>query len=175
MNDGSPHLDAVLAWLDARRVAYELVEHPATFAAAEEAKATGVEPREAAKTLALHDRGGYRLAVIPASRQLDLHRTREALGATGHLRLASEEEMRREFPAFEVGALPPFGPLLPAPEVVDIRLLYLPKLVCSAGDHRHSLSVDPRDLVRVTEPLVADICEHTGPAHERDFADLPRV
>lgn len=172
--DPSSALDAVCRWLESRRVAYEVVEHPETFAAADEARAAGVDPQEAGKTLALHDRAGYRLAVIPASRQLDLERVREALAATSHLRLATEEEMERDFPTFEVGALPPFGPLLPAPEVVDVRILYLDRVLCAAGDHRHSLLLDPRDLIRVSEPQVADICQHSS-AHDKDFHDLPRI
>jgi hypothetical protein len=61
--------------------------------------------------------------------------------------------MERDFPGFEVGALPPLGPDLPPAEVVDVRLLYRERLLCSAGDHRHSLAIDPRDLVRVVEPV----------------------
>ena len=60
-------------------VAHELVEHDAVFAAVDEAGAAGVEPASVAKTLVLHDHGGYRLAVIPATRRLDLARARTAL------------------------------------------------------------------------------------------------
>jgi hypothetical protein len=67
-----------------------------------------------AKTLALHYHGSYKLVVIPASRRLDLSRLRQLSGGSTHLRLATEHEMERDFPDFEVGALPPFGPLLPA-------------------------------------------------------------
>ena len=69
-------------------------------------------------------------------------------------------------------ALPPFGPLLPAPEVVDVRLLYHDRVVCAGGDHRHSLSLDPRELVRVAEPRVADVCEREEPRHDEDFGEL---
>jgi Ala-tRNA(Pro) deacylase len=173
--DRTPALEAVVEWLDSRHVSYDVVEHPETFAAVDEARATGVDPNAMAKTLALHDRPGYRLAVIPASRQLDLARAREALGASSHLRLATEAEMARDFSSFEVGALPPLGPMLPAPEVVDVHLLYVDRLLCAAGDHRHALAVDPRDLLRVVEPRVADICQHRDSTHDTDFSDLPRV
>ena len=69
-------ISAVAAFLDGEGVPYEVLEHRPTFSAAAEARASGAEPREAAKTLALHDRGGYRMAVIPASHRLDLHRVR---------------------------------------------------------------------------------------------------
>jgi prolyl-tRNA editing enzyme YbaK/EbsC (Cys-tRNA(Pro) deacylase) len=164
---------AVTAYLDGEGIGYEVVEHRPTFSAAAEARASGTEPREAAKTLALHDRGGYRLAVIPALRRLDVHRCRELLGGTSHLRLATEEELERDFPMFEVGAMPPLGPMIPAPEMIDVHLLYHEKILCAGGDHRHSLRLDPRDLLRLTEPRVASLCE--PPEGRSRFRDLPNV
>ncbi len=164
---------AVTTFLESQGVGYEVLEHRPTFSAAAEARASGAEAREAAKTLALHDRGGYRMAVIPATRRLDLHRIRELLGGTSHLRLATEQELERDFPMFDVGAMPPLGPMMPMPEVIDVHLLYHELIVCAGGDHRHSLRVDPRDLVRVCEPRVASLCE--TPEGRSRFRDLPRI
>jgi Ala-tRNA(Pro) deacylase len=158
--------------LDEAGVEHELVEHPAAFTAVDEAAVAGVEPTRVAKTLVLHDRDGYRLAVIPAGKRLDLARARDALRATRHLRLATEEEIQVAFPGFEVGAVPPLGDSLPVPEVVDIRLLYRERVLCAAGDHRHGVLLDPRELLRVAEPRVADVCERAVGEHR--FADLPR-
>jgi Ala-tRNA(Pro) deacylase len=110
---------------------HDVVEHQPTYSAVQEAHAAREEPRHTAKTLLLHDRDGWRLAVIPANRRLDMAKARRLLGGTTHLRLASEEEMRQVFPAFDVGALPPVGPQLPLPEAVDVRLLYRDRLLCS--------------------------------------------
>jgi Ala-tRNA(Pro) deacylase len=168
-------VERVTRWLEERDVDYELVTHPETFKAADEAKAAGVPAGHVAKTIALHEEGSYKLVVIPASRRLELSRLRQLSGASPHLRLATEHEMERDFPDFEVGALPPFGPLLPAPEVVDIRLLYHDRVLCGAGDHRHAVSLDPRELLRIAEPQVADICERIPSPHDTNFSDLPRV
>ena len=166
-------IDAVTAFLEEHGVRYEVVEHRPTFSAAAEARAAGAEPQEAAKTLALHDRGGYRMAVIPASHRLDLHRVRELLGGTSHLRLATEAELERDFPMFDVGAMPPLGPMVPMLEIIDVHLLYHDRILCAGGDHRHSLRLDPRDLLRLSEPRVASLCE-TPPGRSR-FRDLPRI
>jgi prolyl-tRNA editing enzyme YbaK/EbsC (Cys-tRNA(Pro) deacylase) len=164
---------AVTAFLESHGVRHEVVEHRPTFSAAAEARASGTEPREAAKTLALHDHDGYRMAVIPATHRLDLHRAREVLGASSHLRLATEAELEQDFPTFDVGAMPPLGPMMPMPEVIDVHLLYHDRILCAGGDHRHSLRVDPRDLLRVCEPRVAAICEM--PEGQSRFRDLPKV
>jgi Ala-tRNA(Pro) deacylase len=151
-------IDAVTSFLESRGVGYDVIEHRPTFSAAAEARASGSELFEAAKTLALHDRGGYRMAVIPATHRLDLQRARELLGATSHLRLASEAELERDFPMFDVGAMPPLGSMMPMPEIVDVHLLYHAQILCAGGDHKHSIRLDPRDLLRVSEPRVASLC-----------------
>jgi Ala-tRNA(Pro) deacylase len=156
-------------------IAHDIVEHPPTYSAVQEARAVHEEPRHTAKTLLLHDREGWRLAVIPANRRLDMAKARRLLGGTTHLRLATEEEMRQVFPEFDVGALPPVGGQLPLPEAVDVRLIYRDRVLCAGGDHRHAVRLDPRDLVRVSEPRVGDLCEREGGPHRKDYAELPKV
>ena len=152
-------IDLVHRYLDEHRVAHEVVDHKQTLSAAQEAQAAGVAPDHAAKTMVLRDGEQYRLAVIPASHRLDLRKARQALDASARLRLASEPEMEADFESFEIGALPPLGPMLPAPEALDMRLMDHERILCSGGDHRHSVLVDPRDLARLGEAKVADVCE----------------
>ena len=152
-------VEVVTTYLEERGVEHEVVEHDQTFTAAAEAKASGVPPDHAAKTVVLRDGDAYRLAVIPASHRLDLTKAREVLEATRHLRLATEAEMDSDFEAFEVGALPPIGPMVPGPEILDARLMEHDRILCAGGDHRHSLLVDPRDISRLADARVADICQ----------------
>lgn len=166
-------VEIVKRFLDEAGVRYETIEHPPTFSTLEEAVAVGAEPHHAAKTLALHDHSGWRLAVLPANHRLDIDRARRLLQATRHLRLATEDEMATAFPSYDVGALPPVGPMLPAPEVIDIRLLYREQIVCAGGDHRHAIQLDPRDLLRLSEPRVGDICEPDVVEHHKRFSELP--
>ena len=166
---------AVARFLEEAEIAHEVLEHQPTYSTLEEAEAVHADPRHSAKTLALHDRDGWRLAVLPANHRLDLERARRLLGGTRHLRLATEEEMAAAFPAFDVGALPPVGPMLPLPEVVDVRLLYRDHVVCPGGDRRHAVRLDPRDLVRLSEPRVGDICEHDPVPHRKGFGELPKT
>ena len=165
----------VTRFLEQAGIAFEVIEHQPAYSALQEAELVDVEPPHEGKTLLLHDSGGWRIAVLPASHQLDLHRARRLLGATSHLRLATEEEIAAAFPQFDVGALPPVGPMLPLPEVVDVRLLYRSHVVCPGGDHRHALRLDPRDLVRLAEPRVGDVCKHEEPPRRKGFADLPKA
>ena len=94
-----------------------------------------------------------------ASRQGDLAKAREMLGAGRSLRLATEEEIGRDFRPFEVGAIPPFGPLHGIPQVVDERLLDQDRVLCNAGDHAHGVLLQPGEMVRIAEARVGDLCE----------------
>ena len=156
---GATGIDLVTRHLDELGVAYELVEHSRGLSASEEARAAGVAPANAAKAVLLRDSEGFRVAVVPASERVDLHKLRRLLEAGKELRLASEQEMEAEFPVFELGAIPPLGEMLPAPEIVDRRLLEHARVLCNGGDHEHSLLLDPRDLVRASSAVEADICE----------------
>ena len=149
---------SVVEYLAAEGVDHTLIEHDPTMSAAQEARATGEPAHKVAKTIVLEDRG-YVLAVVPGDERLDLHKLRELLGATKSLRLATEAEMADLFPSFEVGAVPPFGPGFPKLEVVDRRLLDEDRVLCAAGDHRHSVALDPSEIVRITGAVTADVCE----------------
>lgn len=166
MSDHAPHtallpihVEAITGYLEGAGVEHELIEHRPVISAAAEAGATHRPPDQVAKTIVLHDGSAYVIAAIPASERLDLHKLRELLGATRKLHLATEDQIARDFPALEVGATPPFGPMVPAAEVIDRSLLEQERILCSAGDHRHSVLVDPHDVVRITAATTGDICQ----------------
>jgi prolyl-tRNA editing enzyme YbaK/EbsC (Cys-tRNA(Pro) deacylase) len=138
-------------------VIFKLIEHAHTESAAAEADAAHLPAEQTAKTVVLRTPGGYRFAVIPASDLLDVNKAAAALEVGRHqLRLATEAEMAADFPDYEVGAIPPIGQATPA-ELIDMRLLAYQRVLCSAGDHEHSLLVDPADIARVSGARTADL------------------
>lgn len=158
--DSASPVETTTRHLEERGIRYELVEHDRAFTAAAEARAAGEEPANAVKSVLLRDLEGYELVVLQASDRLDMGKVREQLGdSRSELRLATEEEMDADFPQFELGALPPLGEMLPAPEVVDRRVLDHDRVLCNAGDHTHSLLLDPREIVRVSNAEIADVRE----------------
>jgi Ala-tRNA(Pro) deacylase len=162
MANGSPEgaINRTTRHLEGLEIPYEVVEHEQAFSAASEADAAGVRPENAAKSVLLRDGEGYRLVVIQASDRLDLGKVHELLEVSrSSLRLATEDEMATDFPEFELGAIPPLGEMLPAPEIVDPRVLDHDRVLCNGGDHTHSVLLDPNDIVRASEAQVADVCE----------------
>ena len=138
-------------------VSFTRIEHARSESAAAEARAARLPAEQIAKTVVLHTPDGYRFAVISGSDRLDLHKAAAALGLGRHeLRFATEAEMAADFAAYEIGATPPLGPDTPV-ELIDPRLLDYGHVLCPAGDHEHSLKVDPADIVRVTGALTVDL------------------
>jgi Ala-tRNA(Pro) deacylase len=153
-------IDTLTRFLDEHGVTYEVVEHGEQFTAAAEARASGVGPEDAAKDVILRRGEKYVLALIPASERLDLEKVGDLLGAGHELRLATEDEIAAEFPGFAVGAVPPFGPIFEVEEIVDRRLLDHDRVLCSGGDHSHSVKVDPNEVVRLAGAQVGDLSQN---------------
>lgn len=145
------------SYLRDRGVSFDVIVHSRSESAAAEARAAQIPQEQTAKTVVLHSSAGFRFAVIAASDRLDLHKAAEVLGVRrGELRLATEADMEAHFIQYEVGAIPPIGPDTPL-ELVDLRLLDYGRVLCPAGDHEHSLLVDPMDIVRVTGARSVDV------------------
>jgi Ala-tRNA(Pro) deacylase len=98
-------------------------------------------------------------AVLPASERIDLRKLREVCGGgKKQVHLASEEHLARDYPEFDLGAVPPIGGGRRDAVVVDSRLAGRHSVVLEAGSHEESVRVPTVDLLRVTEAGVADIC-----------------
>jgi Ala-tRNA(Pro) deacylase len=146
--------------LEEAGVEYELLPHAHTETAVAEAEALGLEPADVAKTLVVKTPEGYLRTVIPASRRLDLHKLRELSGGGRHkIHLATENDLRSDFPEFELGAVPPLGGAQRNPVVVDERVSERETIVLEAGSHDQSVRIATAELVRATGARVADICE----------------
>jgi Ala-tRNA(Pro) deacylase len=142
--------------LEADRIPYELLPHPRTFTAADEAEALGLEPCQVAKTVVLETSSEYVRAVLPASKRLDLEKVRRAL-ETDAVRVASERALVGAFPEFELGAVPPLaGP--PDKVIVDAGLATADWIVLEAGAHDMSVRLKTAALLTASRARVADIC-----------------
>lgn len=132
-------------------VPYEVIPHEQAYTSIDEALALGISADEVVKTIVLDTASGHALAVIPGSRRLDISAAETALG-TKHVRLATEEEIEKDFPGYELGALPPLGSLHGAPTYVDPEVMQHDTAVFAAGTQTESVKVRTEDLFR-NEPV----------------------
>jgi Ala-tRNA(Pro) deacylase len=149
---------ALVDALERHGMAYELIPHRHTRTAAAEARVVGVLPDITAKTVIVRSEEGFVRVVVPASRRVDLGSAASALGVE-HVELASEAELAGAYPAFELGAVPPFDALYEDPAVVDAHLARLERVVFDAGTHQESVRMRGRDLLLGSHGVLADVCE----------------
>jgi Ala-tRNA(Pro) deacylase len=138
-------MSVVTEHLEERGIAFQLLPHRQAYTSSEEARALGVDAGEVLKTLAVRTSSGYALVVIPASRRLDLHLVGEAL-EDRHTRLASEEELGRDFADYQLGALPPLAALLGASLYVDPEVLRHDSVAFAAGTQTESVKLRTEEL-----------------------------
>jgi len=148
--------DALIDALDGAGIAYELLEHAPTDRAMDEASALGLRPTDVAKTIVLTSGAGNLRVLLPASERIDMHKLRDLVGAGKDLHLLAEEAMGRDYPEFELGAVPPLGGREEA-VVVDSKVAALDQVVFEAGTHDRSVRVKAADVVSVTRARVADV------------------
>lgn len=147
------------AVLDQAGVTYEVLPHAHTERAADEARALGLSANEVAKTLIVTSPEGNVRAVLPASERIDLRKLGELQGESRKdVHLASEDALRRDYPEFELGAVPPVGGAHGDRVIVDQRLAELETIVLEAGSHDESIRMPTNELIRVTQAQIADIC-----------------
>jgi Ala-tRNA(Pro) deacylase len=133
-------MSLVTEYLADRGVGFEVVPHRRAFTSLQEARELGVAADQVLKTVALWTGGKYVLAVVPASRRLELRLVRDALEDSA-ARLATEAELRADFPGYELGALPPLGSLLGVPLLVDPEVLDHETVLFAAGTETESVQV----------------------------------
>ena len=138
-------MSVVIEHLEQPGAAFEALTHRQAYTSIEEARALGIDADEVLKTLAVRTGPGYLLVVIPAARRLDLRLVREAFG-DNRARLATEEELGRDFPDYQLGALPPLGALVGADVYVDPEVLGHDTVVFAAGTQTESVKMRTQEL-----------------------------
>ncbi|MGH2572998.1 MAG: aminoacyl-tRNA deacylase [Actinomycetota bacterium] len=148
--------------LKKRGLSFEQVPHEQAYTTIDEAKALGIAADEVVKTVVLKTASGHALAVVLGARRLNMKLVRRALG-DNHARLATEEDLEREFPGYELGALPPLGSLLGIPVYVDPEVLGHETVVFAAGSQTESVKMRTEDLFREEQVNIVPL---TGQAEE---------
>lgn len=139
--------------LDERSIKYISINHSPAFTARETAASAFVPRREFAKTIIADLDGEKVMAVVSASRHVDLARLR-SLATANEARLATEDEFRSLFPDCELGAMPPFGSLYQIPVYVDEMVTEIDDLCFNAGSHEQIMRMSCADYLQFEQPVV---------------------
>ncbi|OGA00908.1 MAG: hypothetical protein A3H35_12730 [Betaproteobacteria bacterium RIFCSPLOWO2_02_FULL_62_17] len=137
-------------YLTAHPVPFDLVAHPHTRSSLQSARSMELAPGCLVKAVVLEDENDrYLMAVLPASRRVNLGELRNCIGRM--LRLADEVELRERFGDCDLGAVPPIGNAYGMETIWDDSLMTRPDLYFEAGDHETHVYLKTRDFVGLLE------------------------
>src|SRR5688500_16753947 len=97
-------------FLDGNKVKYAVISHSPAYTAQEVAASAHIPGKDLAKTVIVTIDGRLAMAVVPASREVDMVLLRSAADAR-RAGLAEEAEFADRFEGCQLGAMPPFGNL----------------------------------------------------------------
>ena len=148
-----------------RGIDYHVVPHPYTENSVESAQYAHVNLDRLAKAVAVASGSGvdrrFRLAVLPASRDIDLKALTDICGE--HVELAHEYELTVLFPDCAVGAIPVLGAAYHLDTIVDNALERQDEVYFEAGDHE--------ELIRINADQFRNLMEN---AEFADFSHDPQ-
>jgi Ala-tRNA(Pro) deacylase len=148
------------SFLDDNHVPYATIPHAPAFTAQEIAAKAHVTGDVLAKTVVVKADGHDLMAVLPASRRLDMDRLHDSLPENADVRLATEDELRESFPDCELGAMPPFGNLYGMPVLCDFSVYAHNRVAFNAGTHSELIEMRVADLVRLVHPDFGVFTQH---------------
>ncbi len=125
-------------------VSYKLLEHTRTVDSSHTAQAAHVPGAQLAKGTVLKGEQGFIIAVVPATRRVDLGAIHKRFGSP--LGLATEDELKDLFGDCEPGAVPPLGAAYGIDSVFDDSLMAEPDVYFEAGDHRALVHISGADF-----------------------------
>ncbi len=147
-------LEKLKRYLERNNAAFEVILHEEVYTAQELAQAIHTPGKQLIKVVVVKSDGVFRMAVLPASRRIDLPALRKSLKAES-LVVATEQELKVLFPDAETGAMPPFGNLYDLEAWVDASVTADEYITFNAGTHYEALRMRYRDFERLVRPRVA--------------------
>jgi Ala-tRNA(Pro) deacylase len=152
-------LAKIKQYLDQNKILYQVILHKEVFTAQQLAQALHVPGKDLVKVVIIKADDTYRMAVLPATRKIDLSALQSLLNASS-LTIATEHEIKSLFPEAEIGAMPPFGNLANLETWVDASLKADEYITFNAGTHYEAIRMHYVDFERLTIPHVATFSTH---------------
>jgi len=145
------------AFLEEQKCCFERIPHDPTYSAQRLAGELHVPGCEVAKTVLLrvNVKGEHLfvVAVLPASKQIDLKQAAKILAAN-KVRLATEIEIAEHCPDCDFGVLPPFGSRYGMRTIVDSSLADDKEIWFESNTYREAIRMKFDDFQRVEQPRV---------------------
>lgn len=140
--------------LEQAKCEYDVVTHPHSSSSLETARVAGIPAERVAKSVILDDHHGhYLMAVLPASRHLDLSKVR----GSGEWQITRESTLAHLFNDCERGAVPALGESYGMKMVIDPLLTRQDDIYLEAGNHNNLVHLSMDQYLKMVPH--AEVCE----------------
>lgn len=147
-------------FLDDNQIKYVVITHSMAYTSQGVAASAHISGNELAKTVMLKKDGVLCMAVLPASKHVDIRAFAKHTNSRD-VWLASERDFKDRFPDCEIGAMPPFGNLYGVPVYVEPLLSQDKEIAFNAGSHLELVQLAYSDFERLVQPTVVDFATRT--------------
>ncbi|GLZ85424.1 YbaK/EbsC family protein [Pseudomonas sp. BN414] len=138
---------------------FDVLNHTASMTTREAARRAGVPPQQMAKPVILDDfQGHWMMAVVPASRHVDLEKVHKLTHR--HWRLVRERDFGKRFANCETGAIPAVGNLFGLDTLIDQSLAEQPDIYFESGRHDELVHMSGKQyMALMPEAKSGKLCE----------------
>jgi Ala-tRNA(Pro) deacylase len=143
-----PEKKRIVAYLDEKKVPYQLTAHPKAYTAQRIAASAHISGSYFVKTIVIKIEEKLALAVLPANERINFAQFAKEL-KTPKVELATEAEFRKHFPDCETGGMPPFGNLYGMDTYIAADLTKNDKLAFNACNHIDIITMKFADYQRL--------------------------
>lgn len=147
--------DDLIKFLDDNGIDYLTYTHERIHTAEEASKVRNVAMREGLKSIIVKGEKGFFDVLVSGNRKINFDALKKY---TGKPRLADPRDVFR-ITGCEVGSVHPFGNLFGLKVIMDLHVLDNDRVHFSAGTHHDSITMSPKDIVRLTNAEVVEISE----------------
>ncbi|MCG9598313.1 YbaK/EbsC family protein [Vibrio sp. Isolate25] len=145
-------------YLTEQRVSFQLLPHQSPAITIDDAaRQRGVRPAQMVKSILLRDMGNlYALACAPGDKSVDPKKVRSLLDC--RRMTCVDLSMVEELTGYQIGTVTPLLLPINMPIIFDNQILNESKVTISSGSNMAGLALHRDDLIRLCNPIFADIC-----------------
>ena len=151
-----PQFEALKKFLEDHNISFRSMEHEPTHTSRESSAVRGSSLSQGVKAMVCETKqGGMILALIAADRKIDFRKLTALVGSK-KLFLADPDKVF-EKTGCRIGSVHPFGNLMGIPVLMEKTILENDKVNFNVGLHTMTVRMDPKELRKAINPVVADL------------------
>lgn len=152
----------IKSFLEKEKIGFQILEHDVAYTAMETAGSQHVPGRQFIKSVILFADDKFVMCVLPAIHKVDIEKFKKNTNAK-EARLATEKEVSKLFPDYEVGAEPPFSLTNKIEIYLDKILEENDEVAFNAGTHTDIIKIKFKDYLKLSKAKVVDFGVHIQP------------